>query len=63
MGRRGLASMSAEKRRAIASMGGRACHVLGKAHEWTSVEAAVAGRAGVAARRAKKLARDNESAV
>lgn len=44
--RRGFASMSAEKQREIASKGGRAAHMKGTAHEWTSDEARAAGRKG-----------------
>jgi general stress protein YciG len=44
--RRGFASMSAERQRAIASMGGRAAHEKGTAHEFTSDEAREAGRIG-----------------
>jgi general stress protein YciG len=44
--RRGFASMSAEKQREIASKGGRAAHLKGTAHEWTSDEARKAGRKG-----------------
>jgi general stress protein YciG len=44
--RRGFASMSAEKQREIASKGGRAAHMKGTAHEWTSDEARKAGRKG-----------------
>jgi general stress protein YciG len=44
--RRGFASMSAEKQREIASKGGRAAHLKGTAHEWTSEEARKAGRKG-----------------
>jgi uncharacterized protein len=44
--RRGFASMSPEKQREIASKGGRAAHVKGTAHEWTSDEARAAGRKG-----------------
>jgi general stress protein YciG len=45
-GRQGFASMSPEKQREIASKGGRAAHLRGTAHEWTSEEAAAAGRKG-----------------
>jgi uncharacterized protein len=38
--------MSPEKQREIASKGGRAAHVKGTAHEWTSEEARSAGRKG-----------------
>jgi uncharacterized protein len=44
--RRGFASMSPEKQREIASKGGRAAHLKGTAHEWTSEEARLAGRKG-----------------
>jgi len=43
---RGFASMSIEKRRAIASKGGKRSHQLGKAHRWTSKEAGEAGKIG-----------------
>lgn len=43
---RGFASMSVEKRKAIAASGGRQAHRAGTAHEWTSEAAAVAGRKG-----------------
>ncbi len=44
--RRGFASMDHEKRREIASKGGRAAHQKGTAHEWTPEEARKAGRKG-----------------
>lgn len=44
--RRGFASMSAEKQRQIASLGGREAHRRGTAHTWTSEEAKAAGRKG-----------------
>ncbi len=44
--RRGFASMSPEKQREIASKGGRAAHIKGSAHEWTSAEARAAGQKG-----------------
>ncbi len=50
---RGFASMSPEKQREIASKGGRAAHVQGTAHEWTSDEARAAGRKGGAASRSR----------
>ncbi|MBE3558701.1 MAG: general stress protein [Ktedonobacteraceae bacterium] len=43
---RGFASMSPEKKREIASKGGKAAHALGTAHKWTSEEAQAAGRKG-----------------
>ena len=44
--KRGFASMNAEDRTRIASMGGRAAHKKGTAHQWTSDEARDAGRKG-----------------
>jgi hypothetical protein len=38
--------MDPEKHKAIASMGGRAVHQLGLAHEFTSEEARIAGAKG-----------------
>ena len=43
---RGFAAMDQEKQRQIASMGGRAAHEKGTAHEFTSEEAREAGRKG-----------------
>ena len=49
---RGFASMDREKRRAIASLGGKAAHAKGTAHKWTSEQAREAGRrGGIAAHR------------
>ncbi len=48
--RRGFASMDEDKRRQIASKGGRAAHQKGTAHEFTSEEARLAGREGGRAR-------------
>jgi len=45
-GKQGFASMTPERRKAIASQGGRAAHAHGTAHVWTSEEAARAGRIG-----------------
>jgi len=42
----GFADMDETKRRAIASMGGRAAHEQGTAHEFSSEEARAAGRIG-----------------
>lgn len=44
--RRGFASMNPKRQREIASMGGRAAHKSGNAHEWNSEEAVKAGRKG-----------------
>jgi general stress protein YciG len=43
---RGFASMSKERQREIASRGGRVAHEKGAAHEFNSVEAALAARKG-----------------
>lgn len=43
---RGFASMDKEKRREIASQGGKAAHEKGTAHEFTHEEAVDAGRKG-----------------
>jgi len=45
-GKRGFGSMSPEKQREIASKGGRAAHMKGTAHEWTTETARAAGRKG-----------------
>ena len=44
--RRGFAVMSPEQRSRIASLGGKAAHAKGTAHEWDSDQAAAAGRKG-----------------
>ncbi len=44
--RRGFAAMDPQAQRAIAAKGGRAAHLKGTAHEFTSEEARVAGRKG-----------------
>ncbi len=44
--RRGFAAMSPERRREIATLGGRAVQAKGVGHSWTSGEATVAGRKG-----------------
>lgn len=41
---RGFAAMSPEKKREIASMGGRAAHACGRAHQFSSEEARAAGK-------------------
>lgn len=54
--RRGLAALSPERRREIASLGGKAAHAQGTAHEWTPAEATAAGRKGGLAAHAKGTA-------
>ncbi len=46
--------MSKDRQKLIASKGGIAAHVKGKAHEFSSTEARVAGRKGGLARQGKK---------
>ena len=54
--RRGFAAMSAEKQREIASLGGKAAHAKGTAHEFSPEEAREAGRkGGQAAQRARAI--------
>lgn len=56
---RGLAGLSPERRRAIASKGGRSAHAQGRAHQYSPAEAAAAGRLGglaVSADRARMAA-------
>ena len=43
---RGFASMDRAKQREIARKGGKAAHLKGTAHEWSSDEARQAGRKG-----------------
>lgn len=53
---RGFAAMDANKQREIASMGGRAAHRSGNAHEFDAEEAREAGRRGGLARSASRRA-------
>jgi len=58
MGRaRGLAAMSPERRREIASKGGRESQARGTAHQWTPQEASAAGKKG-SARYARRRAEE-----
>lgn len=41
---RGFAAMTPEKKKEIASMGGRAAHACGRAHQFSSEEARAAGK-------------------
>jgi uncharacterized protein len=52
---RGFAAMDAEMQRAIARKGGRAAHRSGRAHEFSSTEAAEAGRKG-----GRRVSRDRQ---
>ena len=58
---RGLAAMSPEKRREIASKGGRTSQSRGTAHQWTPEEASAAGKKG-SARYARRRAEASISA-
>ncbi|MBC8000928.1 MAG: stress protein [Leptolyngbya sp.] len=60
-GKRGFASMDLEKQREIARKGGQAAHAKGTAHEFTSEEAAIAGRKGGQASGGNRRARQKES--
>ncbi|HEY9785066.1 MAG TPA: KGG domain-containing protein [Candidatus Obscuribacterales bacterium] len=53
-GGRGFAGMDEQKQREIASKGGKEAHRKGTAHEFTSEEAAEAGRKGGQARGAAR---------
>lgn len=52
--RRGFAGMDPEKQRTIASMGGKAAHEKGTAHEFSSEEAQAAGVKGGKASHSKE---------
>lgn len=53
---RGLAAMSPERRREIASKGGRTSQARGTAHQWTAAEASAAGKKGSARYALRKVA-------
>ena len=42
----GFAALSPERRKEIASLGGRRAHLLGVAHQWDAAEAKAAGKKG-----------------
>lgn len=52
---RGFAGMNRNKRREIASKGGKAAHAKGTAHEWSREQAREAGRKGGLAARRKTI--------
>lgn len=60
-GRQGFHSMDPAEHKRIASLGGKAAHRKGTAHEWTAEEAAAAGRKGGQASMGgrAKILRDN----
>lgn len=51
--KRGFASLDKETRSKISSQGGKAAHALGRAHEWNSKEARIAGKKGNSVRNKK----------
>ena len=55
--KRGFASLSPERKREVASKGGKKSHELGTAHKFTPEEAAIAGRKGgsISRRRPKSV--------
>ena len=61
--KRGFAAISPERRKEIASMGGKKAHALGKAHKFTSQEAAEAGRKGGLSTHSKKKEGTAEAAI
>ncbi|HWU33899.1 MAG TPA: KGG domain-containing protein [Methylovorus sp.] len=58
---RGFAAMDAARQREIASMGGKAAHQKGSAHEFTSQEARLAGQKGGQAAHRKGTAHQFDS--
>jgi general stress protein YciG len=58
---RGLAAMSPERRREIASKGGRTSQARGTAHQWTAEEASAAGKKGSARYALKSDDRRNQA--
>jgi uncharacterized protein len=64
---RGFASMDEAKKKLIASLGGKAAHEKGTAHQWTTETAKLAGRKGgletARRRKAKKLEAEIEPAT
>jgi len=60
---RGFAAMDPQRQREIASLGGRAAHQSGHAHEFTSEEARAAGKKRHAARAQALGAQEGPRAV
>ena len=63
--KRGFASMSPERQRQIASLGGKVAHQQGVAHEWNKDEARQAGRkaASVGHRRLNRTENDGRDDI
>jgi uncharacterized protein len=55
--RRGFAAMNPDRQREISSRGGKAAHVMGRAHQFTPDEARAAGRKGGIASGYRRAAR------
>lgn len=60
---RGFEMMTPEERRAIASKGGKAAHAKGRAHQWTSETARIAGRKGGQVSRGGRGRADNTDSI
>jgi hypothetical protein len=64
MSKRGFAALSPERRRELATRGGRAAAAKGVGHRWTPEEARAAGALALAVRRARaELAAARAAAV
>lgn len=61
--RRGFASMSREKQREIASKGGKAAHLMGRAHKWTLEEARECGRKGGLVCKSRREAKNQKNGL
>ncbi len=61
--RGGFASMSPDRRREIASLGGRSVQAHGRAQKWSSEEAQAAGRKGGTKSRRSKLSNEEYAAL
>jgi uncharacterized protein len=61
--RRGFGLMPSEQQREISCKGGRAAHIKGTAHEWTTDEARSAGRKGAQASRGRRAMRGKVIAI
>ena len=61
--KRGFASMTPERQREIASLGGRAAHEQGVAHEWDRQQAMIAGKKGGQASGRTRAARRDDGNV
>jgi uncharacterized protein len=59
---RGFAAMDPERRRRVSRDGGKAAHLKGTGHEFTSEEAREAGRKGGRASAAARAAREQQAA-